>query len=160
MKAICIRETDEVGPDRSEGGRIKCNQRPAVSSPGDIGSLLLPLLKGRRNEGYLCPCLAQLRVFSHLSRLTAVTKCCWLDPSEAEKIFPKAPPLPALSDLHKSPLERLGFFPFYRRENDRGLGDVLWRHRASEAQGRDLSPDLTHLNFRLFPLSLPKDPQI
>lgn len=26
MKAICIRETDEVGPDRSEGGRIKCNQ--------------------------------------------------------------------------------------------------------------------------------------
>lgn len=63
MKAICIKETDDVDPDGSEGGGIKCNQRPAVSSPGDTGSLLLPLLKGRRNEGYICLCLAQLRVF-------------------------------------------------------------------------------------------------
>lgn len=63
MKAICINETEEVGPDGSEGGGIKCNQRPAVSSLGDTGSLLLPLLKGRGNEDYICPCLAQLRVF-------------------------------------------------------------------------------------------------
>lgn len=44
----------------------------------------------------------------------AVTKSGWLDLSEGEKLIPKAPHIAALSDLHKSPLERLGFFPFYR----------------------------------------------
>lgn len=47
MKAICIKETDEVGPDRSQGGRIKCNQTPAVSFLEDTGSLLPPPLEGK-----------------------------------------------------------------------------------------------------------------
>ena len=63
MEAFCIRETDEVGPDRSEAGRMESNPRPAVSSLGDTGSLGLSPLRGSRNEGYTCPHLAQLRVF-------------------------------------------------------------------------------------------------
>lgn len=48
MEAFCLRETDEVGPDRSEAGRMESNPRPAVSSLGDTGPLGLFPLEGKQ----------------------------------------------------------------------------------------------------------------
>lgn len=60
MEAFCIRETDEVGPDRSEAGRMESNPRPAVSSL-DAGPLGLFPLEGKQERRlYLpSPCPAQ-----------------------------------------------------------------------------------------------------
>lgn len=59
-------------------------------------------------------------------------------PSGDRNLFPKDAHIPVLSDLYKLPLEKLGFFPFYRRDNQ-GLetsSDSLRSCRASEDESQ------------------------